>query len=77
MPLHLLDSTPFSGKEEPHWPSRFSDHMDIRPRWFAAAKLTRPWASDTVKFSPSTLFCPIMTVAPMRCQICWERRWIP
>ena len=70
MPLHVLDSSPVSGKDEPHWLSRLSAHMEIRPRWFAVAKPTRPWASATVKFSPWMLFWPIITVAPSRCQSC-------
>ena len=77
MPLHVLESRPVSGKDEPHWLSRLIDHMDIRPRWFAAAKPTRVLASLTVKFSPWTSFWPIITVTPSRCQICCALRWMP
>ena len=77
MPLQVLDSSPVSGNDEPHWLSRLSDHMETRPRWFAAAKPTRPCASATVKFSPWMSFWPIITVAPSRCQICCERSWMP
>ena len=51
--------------------------MESRPRWFAAAKLTRACASATVKFWPWMSFWPIITVAPSRCQICCELSWMP
>ena len=38
VPLQVLDSSPLSGNDEPHWLSRLSDHIEIRPRWVAAAK---------------------------------------
>ena len=70
VPLHVLDSRPFSGKAEPHWVSRFSDHRETRPRCNPLAKLSRPCASATVNRSPWMSFWPIITVTPMRCQTC-------
>jgi len=77
VPLHVLDSSPVSGKLEPHWLSLLMDHIDSRPRWFAAAKLTTVCASLMVKFWPRMSFCPIITVAPSRCQTCCACRWMP
>jgi hypothetical protein len=77
VPLHVLESRPVSGKDVPHWLSRLIDHIETRPRWFAAAKLTTAFALATVKFSPWMSFWPIITVAPSPCQICGERRWMP
>ena len=73
MPLQVLDSRPVSEKDEPHWLSRFTDHIETRPRWFRLAKPIRACASATVKFWPCLSFWPIITVAPSRCQICCER----
>ena len=33
VPLHVLESSPVSGKAVPHWLSRLIDHMETRPRW--------------------------------------------
>ena len=77
VPLQVLESSPVSGKEVPHWLSRLIDHIESRPRWLAPAKLTRVFASATVKISPWMSFWPIIGVAPSPCQICCALRWMP
>jgi hypothetical protein len=32
VPLQVVESSPLWENGEPHWLSRFSDHMEIRPR---------------------------------------------
>ena len=57
--------------------SRLTDHMETRPRWFRPAKPASARASLTVKFSPCMSFWPIITVAPIRCQICCALSLMP
>ena len=77
MPLHVLDSSPVWGKAEPHWLSRLTDHMETRPRCWAEAKRSQPLGVGHGEVLARISFWPIITVAPIRCQICSGRSSMP